>query len=375
MPTEAKDPAATVPGLQHRLRLPVINANDTSAVVRRWRVAAGDRVEAGETVVEVETTKTVFEVESPWSGWIEPLAAVGERVDNGATLALIHPSEEAAAASRAEHPAAAEAAPRAPVPAQRPITDAARRLAEREGIDPAAVPGSGLLTEKALRRWLAERAESEAPPEIALQQGIALSLRRARDTAIPSFVARPVASAAALAFLEAYGRERRFLVSETDLLLKASGLTLEEFPEFNGWVEEGALRHHPEVHIAMALDVEGTLHTPTLKDPGALSLEEIAHWRMEQQLQAQRGRGVPAAAQPTFSLSSLTAYGIEFLIPNLAHRQTATLGVGVRGAARTPEGRWMLCLTFDHGVINGARGARFLAALASRLENPETLDP
>jgi pyruvate/2-oxoglutarate dehydrogenase complex dihydrolipoamide acyltransferase (E2) component len=67
--------------------------NMVEATVIAWRKAPGEAVEAGETVVEVETDKVELQVEAPATGVLsEILVAAGEDAAVGATLGLIERS-------------------------------------------------------------------------------------------------------------------------------------------------------------------------------------------------------------------------------------------------------------------------------------------
>ena len=72
--------------------LPKVDMDMESGVLVAWKVAAGDRVEQGDILFEMETDKSLMEVESPGSGVIRDLAPVtGEPVAVGTTVAWIHP--------------------------------------------------------------------------------------------------------------------------------------------------------------------------------------------------------------------------------------------------------------------------------------------
>ncbi|HEY7197010.1 MAG TPA: lipoyl domain-containing protein [Gaiellaceae bacterium] len=74
--------------------LPKAGMNMVEATVVAWRKSPGDRVEQGETVVEVETDKVELQVEAPVSGvLVEILVAVDEDAPVGAALGMIEPAE------------------------------------------------------------------------------------------------------------------------------------------------------------------------------------------------------------------------------------------------------------------------------------------
>jgi pyruvate/2-oxoglutarate dehydrogenase complex dihydrolipoamide acyltransferase (E2) component len=73
--------------------VPKAGMNMVEATVIAWRKAPGERVEAGEPIVEIETDKVEMHVEAPATGVLgEILVAAGEDVPVGATLGLIERS-------------------------------------------------------------------------------------------------------------------------------------------------------------------------------------------------------------------------------------------------------------------------------------------
>src|SRR5690349_15230872 len=141
------------------IRVPALGESVTEAIVGKWLKSAGDKVNADEPLVELETDKVTVEVPAPTSGVLgEIRAAEGTTVAVGAVLGAI--SNSSAGATTAPKPAQAapapEAAPAKPSPAPKPAPSAAeksngemppspaarKKLAEA-GIDAESVAGSG----------------------------------------------------------------------------------------------------------------------------------------------------------------------------------------------------------------------------------------
>jgi pyruvate dehydrogenase E2 component (dihydrolipoamide acetyltransferase) len=72
--------------------LPKVDMDMEAGTIAAWKVAEGDRVETGDILFEMETDKSLMEVESPGGGVIRDLAPVtGEPLAVGTTVAWIHP--------------------------------------------------------------------------------------------------------------------------------------------------------------------------------------------------------------------------------------------------------------------------------------------
>ncbi len=155
-------------------RLPDVGEGIASAEIVEWRVAAGDRVQEGQDLVEVQTDKAIVVIPCPTSGVVKWLGApAGETLDTGAVLAVFEagapeagspesdPPESGDAESPSAHPGqAAQEDPRAragadrqgngaggvsaPAPGRRSLAaPATRRRARELGVDLAEVRGSG----------------------------------------------------------------------------------------------------------------------------------------------------------------------------------------------------------------------------------------
>ena len=136
--------------------VPTLGESVVEARVARWLKKAGDRVEVGEPVVELETEKIDLEVSAEKSGVIASIARQeGDDVKIGELLAVV--DENGAAAAPAASAAPAVSAP-APTPAPPPAssgngsaeaasegraTPTARRMAKDNDVDLGAVQGSG----------------------------------------------------------------------------------------------------------------------------------------------------------------------------------------------------------------------------------------
>ena len=159
-------------------------------------------------------------------------------------------------------------------------------------------------------------------------------------------------------------------VALTDLLVKAVGETLAEFPAFNALFEDGEHRLIEEVNVGIAVDVEGGLVTPVLGDVRSKSAEAVNRERGVLTERVRSGEFTMDDLEGgTFTVSNLGLFGVDHFDPVIDPPQVAILGVGrVRD-----DGSTTLSLSFDHRVVNGADAARFLDSLVDRLTDGATL--
>ncbi|WP_309620169.1 2-oxo acid dehydrogenase subunit E2, partial [Salinibacterium sp.] len=139
----------------------------------------------------------------------------------------------------------------------------------------------------------------------------------------------------------------------------------------------GIIRSH-RIGLGIAAATPRGLIVPTIPNAGALDLAGIATALTELTRVAKAGRSSPAdLAGGTFTISNVGVFGVDAGTPILHDGQAAILAVGA--VARRP---WefdgtvalrqlvTLSLSFDHRVLDGAEGSRFLAEVAALLHNP-----
>jgi pyruvate dehydrogenase E2 component (dihydrolipoamide acetyltransferase) len=166
----------------------------------------------------------------------------------------------------------------------------------------------------------------------------------------------------------------------TAILVKVCAAALKAFPQFNSSIDlaqkELILKEY--VHIGVAVDTPSGLLVPVIRDADQKGLETLALELNEIAEKTRERKVTPDAMEGgTFTISNLGGIGGTAFTPIVYAPQVAILGVST--AALKPE--WdgeqfvaklvmPLSLTYDHRVIDGADGARFLRWICEALENP-----
>jgi pyruvate dehydrogenase E2 component (dihydrolipoamide acetyltransferase) len=170
-------------------------------------------------------------------------------------------------------------------------------------------------------------------------------------------------------------------VSVNDMVIKACAVALMQVPEANAsYTPEGIAMHH-HADIAMAVAVPGGLITPIIRAAETKGLAAIALEAKDLAERARTKKLKPEEFQGgTFSISNLGMFGIKSFASIINEPQGAILSVGagekrpvVRGNELAIATVMSLTLTCDHRVVDGATGARFLAALKPLIEDPITM--
>ena len=367
--------------------MPALGMAQETGKVLRWLKPDGATVTKGEPLLEVETDKVTVEIESPADGTLAGVsAAEGAEVPVGTVIALVLADGEALAAvpgsARASTdavdapPPAPTASTSAPIaapaaPRRRLASPKARRLAQAAGVDLDAIAGSG--PNGAVVSTDVEAAQGTAVGGVApVWLRMAERLERAWRE-VPQFVLTRDVDASALQAGRGDG------VTVTDLLVKRCAEALVRHPRLTMSWRDGGLASGAGVNVGIAVATEEALVVPVVHGADRLTPAEISARRREIVDAARAGTLRPEDVQGgTFTISNLGMYGVDAFQAIVNAPQAAILAVGriverpvaVNGAlAARPV--LTLTVTFDHRVVDGARGAEFLDTLASLVEAAE----
>jgi pyruvate dehydrogenase E2 component (dihydrolipoamide acetyltransferase) len=392
------------------LTMPRLSDSMEEGTIVRWLVADGTQVTRGQELAEIETDKAIVVYESSAEGYLQIEGHEGEAYAVGAVIARVAdtPTEArdevlvtvtgAGAVAGAGETARNSARPRALA------TPVARRLAAANGIDLAALRGSGpnsRIVKDDITALLAppSRAEASEPPASLVPgptapskgqstfkdlsrtgQRIARHMAEAKAT-IPDFSVSTEVDMDACATLRDALRAAQpdaRIPSVNDIVVKATGLTLREHPKLNSAYTDGRIEFFGRVNVGVAVAAPDTLVVPTIFDADRKSLREIGEASRALAAAVRDGTVTPAQlAGSTFTISNLGMYGVTDFTAIINGRHAAILAVGavrtepvVRDGEIVPGQRMRITLVSDHRVVYGADAAGFIAALRGRLEQP-----
>jgi len=397
------------------LEIPKVGLVMESARLIRWLKNVGEAVKQGEPLLEVETEKSVVEIESTESGRLVELllqvdqeARVGDRIawlENDAVAAAVPPvshtvtaslpAASPVSASRREVKIASDATPGRPQ-GRIKSSPVARRLAAQHAVDFRQITGTGprgrvqlIDVRRAIEAQSAPGAAGPAAPGIQPLSGMRRALARSvtlSNATVPQFVveravdwtALKAARAKVVAELPAGAPKP----SVNDFLLQGIARTLLSYPALNATFSgdanspDAGLARASGAHIGLVVAVENGLLVPVLHDVEQLGLADLARRRSEAVARALQGKLKREELEgATFSLSNLGARGPDRFTALINPPQSAILAVGrqrdcVVAIAGSIQVRPMsqLTLTVDHRVADGRLAADFLAALVEILE-------
>jgi pyruvate dehydrogenase E2 component (dihydrolipoamide acetyltransferase) len=168
----------------------------------------------------------------------------------------------------------------------------------------------------------------------------------------------------------------------TAVAVKIVAAALKHFPQFNSSIDmaAGEIIQKKYVHIGVAVDTDRGLLVPVIRDADKKSLIQIAV-DLAQLSEKARNRKITVEEMQggCFSISNLGGIGGSFFTPIVNTPEVAILGIS-RGRFRpiydeatgefTARQLLPLSLSYDHRVIDGADGIRFLRWIAEAFEQP-----
>ncbi|HEV7433162.1 MAG TPA: dihydrolipoamide acetyltransferase family protein [Steroidobacteraceae bacterium] len=387
------------------VEIPKIGLVMETVRVTRWLKSVGDTVKAGEALLEVETEKSVVEIEASVSGRLDQIVApVGQEAKVGDQVAWVDSPEAAAiAASRPELPARNSAiastpsAPRA-VPASGRVlsTPAARRFVAERGLDLKHIAGSGPGGRVQLADVTQPQAGASPPPAVPgpalpaagmsrMQRALARAMSLSNAT-VPQFTVERSLDCTALQAVQTKYRAsiaaHEPSLSVNDFMLQAVARALIEMPAMNATYsddQDGAAARivaAVTTRIGLVVAIEGGLLVPVFRDVERLGLKELSRQRRDGVERALKGRlKREELSGATCSISNLGARGPDRFAAMINPPESAILAVGRQrdgvvaragGFAVRPLSE--LTLTVDHRVANGRLAAEFLARVVEILE-------
>jgi len=406
--------------------MPSMGADMTEGTIAKWLKAEGDTVSRGDKLAEIETDKTVVEMEAYSEGLLRKIVVPeGTMVDVGTIIAFIGDAadeipEVAAPAPEAEPKAqAAPAAPTpapvqkaAPTPAPAPVATAApggrvkaspiaRKIAEEKGIDISAVPGTGpggRITKTDVENFTPSPAfaasggraavvmDGSDTPLSSMRQAIARVTVKSKTEAPHYYVTHEVNMGPAMTFRAQLNEaivDDGDRVSVNDMVLKAVTAALLKFPKWNSSFDGDKLVGHSSINLGVAIALEEGLIVPAVIGIHNMSLIEISRAVRDMGKRA-RGEGGSLTqtemTEGTFGTSNLGMFGTDTFAAIIVPSQAGIIAVGaVKEVPIVKDGQIVAgkvmnaTISADHRVGDGAEAAILMGEFQKNLENPARL--
>lgn len=394
-----------------------------------WLKKDGDAVKTGEVIGSIQTDKATLDLEAPGTGTITGfLIQAGDTVPVGRPIAAIlkageslpanwggasAPAAEAAPVANGAAPAAVAAAPvveAAPVLTERvKASPLAKKIAAEKGIDLSTITGSGpggrIVEKDVLGASPATTAPAPAAPTApaltpvaptpvaaeAADQTIKLprlrqiTAKRTQESKqqVPHFyVTVEVDVEKILEIRSMFERDDAGKVSINDFVVKACALALRDMPVVNSIYQGDTLLQKGGVHVGMAVALEDGLTVPVIRNADGLTLRQISAKSKDLAKKARDNKlALDEMQGSTFAVSNMGMLDVDnfFAIVNQPNAAIVAIASVRKKVVVNDQdeievrSRMNITGSFDHRVVDGAVGAKFINLVKSYLQNPSKL--
>jgi len=392
------------------VKVPVLAESVPDATLLEWYKKTGERVERGESLIDLETDKVTLEVSAPDSGvLVEVRKQTGEVVLSQDILAVI---DTAAAATAVAAPTAEAAAPAAGADAAK-MGPAARKLVAEAGIDPADIPGSGKDGRVTKGDVLAANVPvaAAAPKPAAAPRPVAAAVpaapagarneERVPMTRLRKRTAERLLQAQAQAALlttfnevnmqpvmelrsrykDDFEKRHGVKLGFMSFFVKAAVEALKKFPIVNAFIDGEDIVYHGYFDVGVAVGSERGLVVPILRSAEMMSFADVERQVSDFGARARDGKlAIEELTGGTFTISNGGIFGSLVSTPIINPPQSAILGMHkIMERPIAEKGQVVirpmmyLALSYDHRIIDGREAVQCLDTLRQLLEDPSRL--
>ena len=392
------------------VNLPDIGDFDSVDVIEIL-VKIGDLVKENDSIITLETDKATMEIPAPFSGKVTNLAMkVGDKVSHGDLILTVESDSEPAEIE--SEPSVKSKEPEVSLEDSTPAKDkpnklnqkkeeisldtepdshaspSIRKLARELGVSLSKISGSGqkgrILAED-LKSYVKQIVttgniddEVEIMPLSRIKKISGKHLTHCWTT-IPHVTQFDEVNIEQMEQFRQHQKERNIKLSPLVFIMKAVVQVLKNHPNFNASLDKNGenLVIKKYFNLGIAVDTPNGLVVPVVRDVGKKSLIELAKELKETSERAREGLLKPEEMRDVgFTISSLGGIGGTQFTPIINSPEVAILGVSRtqikpiwNGESFEPTAMLPLALSYDHRVIDGAEGARFMADLNQVLRN------
>jgi len=408
--------------------MPKMGESITEGTILEWRKQVGDKIELDEILLEIGTDKVDSEIPSSASGVIiELLAKPNDVIEVGKVIAKIDSKKHAEELSVDSKKSDESLIEKSPDPIEQNNTVPPNNdieLKDKKFFSPVVmkivaenqisltelekIPGtgrSGRVTKKDVLRYISQNEDSKSYNFIEsgdltqeskvissneeemsnMRQMISRHMIDSLSTSAHVHVMTDVDMSRIVEFVRT--NETDFRVQEsynltyTPFVVKATVQALLEFPKMNASIVKSKIKYHKNVNIGLAVSIEQGLMVPSIfncEEKNFLgfcrSVNDIASRTREGKINPDELSG------STFSITNFGVFGVTLGTPIINQPNVGILGVGavkkrpvvvedIHGDSIGIKSMMMLSLGFDHRLIDGAEGSKFINTVKRNLES------
>jgi pyruvate dehydrogenase E2 component (dihydrolipoamide acetyltransferase) len=352
--------------------MPSLGADMDQGKLMQWLIRPGDLVKKNQAIAQVETTKSVVEIESFRQGKVlELLAHEGDQILVGKPIALFDVVGDEVASI-----------PQPVIPSERiKISPAARKLAEEQGLDLKNIKGSGAEGQIELK----DVPRPVTSTGVNIREAIGRAMSRSKKEIPHYYLKSQVRLDPLMQWLDEKNKnlepEQRWMMPVA--LLRAIILALKDHPEMNGYYQNGSFQPSTVIHLGTAIALKsGGVLVPALMDAEQKTLSTLNQEFQDLIKRTQKGElKNRELTEGTMTVTNVGELGSHEVFGIIFPPQVALVGLGRIHETAIFEGSIVrrgfvidITLSADHRVSDGLSGSRFLTSIEKILLNPQQLE-
>jgi 2-oxoglutarate dehydrogenase E2 component (dihydrolipoamide succinyltransferase) len=378
------------------LKVPEMGEAVSEVYIGQWQKKEGERVEADDALVEIESDKATLDLRAPAGGVLAKiLKRSGEQAEVGEVIGRIDDSKEQKTEQEAikveEAQSETESAEKEEVK-EEPKPAVAERGAKNREPEPKREPEEKPAVPPIVKAEavVSKRTEEPAPPSRGerrepmspVRRRIALRLVEAQQNAALLTTFNEIDMSAVKALRaehgEAFERRHKVRLGFMSFFVKAAVEALSQFPELNAMVDSDEIVYRDYFDIGVAISTDKGLVVPILRDAGRLSFRQIEQSIADFAARARSGElKVDDLQGGTFTITNGGVFGSLLSTPIVNPPQSGVLGMhAIQDRPVVVAGQVVVrpmmyvALTYDHRIVDGREAVTFLRRIKETVEEP-----
>ena len=402
--------------------MPKMGESITEGTIIEWRKKTGETIEKDEILLEIGTDKVDSEIPSTHRGIItELLAKPNDVIDAGKVIARIETEEKSGIQIIEETKdetiddkeplfETVEALKKNKIVEKKEIisgrkkffTPVVLKIAKEEEISVSTLETmngtgrEGRVTKKDILAFIGKKQKIKPIKETEkvlkddavemdhMRKLIADHMRESLDTSAHVYVITDVNMTEISNYLDQFGisfKEREgFKLTYTPFILSAVVKALHSFPEMNASIDGLSIVYHKHINIGIAVALDNGLMVPVISNCDELNFLGMCRKVYDVAIRAREKRLHPDELQgSTFSITNYGVFNVTMGTPIINQPNVGILGVGAvkkqpvviestKGDSIGIRNMMNLSLGFDHRLIDGAGGSKFIDTVRNNLE-------
>ena len=363
------------------IKIPQLGANDLSVTIIEWNVVSGDYVKKDQLICTIESTKSTFEVESDYEGYIEILYELGTKVEILQTIAIVADDEKILNENKSNFVENKDQKRKEEFNATKKAINKAKEL----NISLEDIDVDGLIKESDIIEYYNSLDKSNNLDQNSIIHktvdlvGNSLEAKElmlySKGNIPHSYIETELEIDDALKFVKKY-RDKSSFMTLLALLIKASGESLNKNNYFNSYRDGSEIKLYSAVNIGIVIDLDGKLAVPVLKNVPEMSIDSIVKELLDMRKKLiQNKLEFDKLVDGTFTISALDHTNVSRFYPIIHPKQAAVLGFpGIINKIHLDNGKPIakkivnLGLSFDHSFLNASMAIEFLDTISSEIK-------